>query len=239
MNPLNDASSPVHATPTKSTRPAHCCAAASTEGASALQIVQVGAQNQNAVARPAKSAPANWPPPTSGAVNCNSCGTSATPGALTSTACCSAVDAELPHPTNEPINTATLSARPIIPDLKLARSDGALNEVTTDPLSTDRHATADHESTCFVKVSRRRIQSVGAGRASFAQRNHPETLVVPGDATSIGCHDRGSSLLAAPLRCPHVSGAAIAVVPGAQQEVFADGRCRRDGLRTSQTPQSD
>lgn len=53
MNPLNDASSPVHATPTKGIRPAHCCATASTEAASALQIGHVGAQNQNAVERPA------------------------------------------------------------------------------------------------------------------------------------------------------------------------------------------
>jgi len=75
MNPWNAASSPVHATPTKSTWPTHCCAAASTEGASALQELQVGAQNQNAVASPARSAPLNSPPPTSGAVNCNSSGT--------------------------------------------------------------------------------------------------------------------------------------------------------------------
>ena len=53
MKPLKDASSPAHATPTKGTRLAHCFATASTEAASALQIVQVGAQNQNAVARPA------------------------------------------------------------------------------------------------------------------------------------------------------------------------------------------
>ena len=46
MKPWNDASSPVQATPTKSTRPAHCFAAASTEGASALQIVQVGARSE-------------------------------------------------------------------------------------------------------------------------------------------------------------------------------------------------
>jgi len=75
MNPWNAASSPVHATPTKSTWPTHCCAAASTEGASALQELQVGAQNQKAVASPARSAPLNSPPPTSGAVNCNSSGT--------------------------------------------------------------------------------------------------------------------------------------------------------------------
>lgn len=53
MNPWNDCSSPVHATPTKSTFPAHSCAAASTEAASRLQVLQVGAQNQNAVVRPA------------------------------------------------------------------------------------------------------------------------------------------------------------------------------------------
>ena len=71
----NDVSSPVQATPTNSTLPAHFWRAASTEGASRLQMLQVGAQNQNATGRPATDAPSNWPPPTSGAVNCNTAGT--------------------------------------------------------------------------------------------------------------------------------------------------------------------
>ena len=40
-----------------------------------MQMLQVGAQNQNATGRPATDAPSNWPPPTSGAVNCNTAGT--------------------------------------------------------------------------------------------------------------------------------------------------------------------
>ena len=81
MNAWNAASSPVQATPTKSTRPSHRCAAASTEDASALQIVQVGAQNQNATGRPAMAAPLNSPPPTSGAEKFKTAGTPSAPPA--------------------------------------------------------------------------------------------------------------------------------------------------------------
>ena len=80
MKPWNAASSPVQATPKKSTLPAHCLLAASTEGASRLQMLQVGAQNQNATGRPATEVPSNSPPPTSGAVNSSSFGTVALTG---------------------------------------------------------------------------------------------------------------------------------------------------------------
>ena len=75
MKPWKAASSPVHATPTKSTLPSHLCRAASTEAASALQTLQVGAQNQNTTGRPAMVAPSNDPPPTSGAVKASALGT--------------------------------------------------------------------------------------------------------------------------------------------------------------------
>jgi hypothetical protein len=75
MNPWKSSSLPVHATPTKLTDPANFWAASSTEGASRLQVLQVGAQNQNAVGLPAAVAPSNVPPPTSGAVNCSASGT--------------------------------------------------------------------------------------------------------------------------------------------------------------------
>jgi hypothetical protein len=48
-----EALSPDHVTPTMSTLPASFWATRSTEGASALQLLQVGAQNQNATGRPA------------------------------------------------------------------------------------------------------------------------------------------------------------------------------------------
>src|SRR6056297_199386 len=66
---------PVQATPTKSTESANCAAASSTEGASRLQMLQVGAQNQNAVGAPATDAPSKVPPPRSGALNCRMSGT--------------------------------------------------------------------------------------------------------------------------------------------------------------------
>ncbi len=53
MNAWNSSSLPDQATPTKSTVPAHRCAAASTEAASRLQVVQYGAQNHSARSRPA------------------------------------------------------------------------------------------------------------------------------------------------------------------------------------------
>lgn len=80
MKPWKAASSPVQATPTKSTLPAHFCAAPSTEGASRLQTLQVGAQNQNAVGLPTARAPSNSPPPTNGAVKFNTSGTTAGAG---------------------------------------------------------------------------------------------------------------------------------------------------------------
>ena len=46
------------------TLPANFFATASTEGASALHVLHVGAQNQNAVGLPANSAPSIAPPPT-------------------------------------------------------------------------------------------------------------------------------------------------------------------------------
>lgn len=77
MNPWKSLSSPVHATPTKLTSPANFFAAASTEGASRLHVLQVGAQNQNSVGLPANVAASSSPPPTSGAVNCSEAGAAA------------------------------------------------------------------------------------------------------------------------------------------------------------------
>ena len=84
MNLWKSLSSPVHATPTKLTSPANFFAAASTEGASRLQLLQVGAQNQNSVGLPAKVAASMSPPPTSGAVNCNEAGAVTTSPATSS-----------------------------------------------------------------------------------------------------------------------------------------------------------
>jgi len=78
INPWKSSSSPVHATPTKLTAPANFFAAASTEGASRLQALQVGAQNQNSVGLPANVAVSSSPPPTSGAVNCSAAGAATT-----------------------------------------------------------------------------------------------------------------------------------------------------------------
>lgn len=75
MKSWKASSLPVHATPTKLTWPANCVATSSTEGASRLQVLQVGAQNQNAVGIPATAAPSNVPPPTRGALNCRMSGT--------------------------------------------------------------------------------------------------------------------------------------------------------------------
>lgn len=77
MNPWKAVSEPNQATPTKSTLPAHRLLAASTEGASLLQVVQVGAQNQRATVWPVNCVKSSWPPPTSGAVNCNTSGVAA------------------------------------------------------------------------------------------------------------------------------------------------------------------
>lgn len=75
MNPWKVSSVPTQATPTKATWSPHFWCAASTEGASALQLPQVGAQNQNAAGAPATEAPSNVPPPTSGLLNCSDSGT--------------------------------------------------------------------------------------------------------------------------------------------------------------------
>jgi hypothetical protein len=85
MNSWKSSSLPVQATPTKLTRPAHSCAAASTEAASRLQVLQVGAQNHSAKGVPAKAAPSKLPPPTSGAVNCSESGTGAAATVLAGT----------------------------------------------------------------------------------------------------------------------------------------------------------
>jgi hypothetical protein len=75
--PRNDVSSPAQATPYVATLPLQRWATSSTELASALQIVQVGAQNHNITARPASDAPSSWPPPRIVAVNDRGAGTSA------------------------------------------------------------------------------------------------------------------------------------------------------------------
>ena len=67
--PWYDSSEPVHATPTKLTWSWYLMLAASTEGASRLQVPQVGDQNQNAVGFPERLAASSSPPPTSGLVN--------------------------------------------------------------------------------------------------------------------------------------------------------------------------
>ena len=75
MNPWNVSSSPVQATPTKLTVSPNFFAASSTEGASRLHVLQLGAQNQNTVGLPASDATSSSPPPTRGALNCNEAGT--------------------------------------------------------------------------------------------------------------------------------------------------------------------
>jgi hypothetical protein len=75
MNPWKESSSPVQATPTKLTVSPNFAAAASTEGASRLQKLQVGAQNQNTVGLPASELASSSPPPTNGALNCRAPGT--------------------------------------------------------------------------------------------------------------------------------------------------------------------
>jgi len=51
MKAWKEALSPAHATPTKSTEPDQRLRAASTEAASRLQMLQVGAQNQKTTGR--------------------------------------------------------------------------------------------------------------------------------------------------------------------------------------------
>src|SRR6056297_688132 len=75
MKSWNESSLPVHATPMKLASSWNCTATSSTEGASRLQMLQVGAQNQNSVGLSATAAPSKVPPPTSGALNCRASGT--------------------------------------------------------------------------------------------------------------------------------------------------------------------
>ena len=77
MKPWNESSSPVHATPTKLTESPNFAAASSTEGASRLHVLQVGAQNQNTVGLPANVLASSSPPPTSGALNWRAAGAAA------------------------------------------------------------------------------------------------------------------------------------------------------------------
>jgi hypothetical protein len=74
MKSCIDASSPFHATPMTSILPAHFLLVASTEGASALHVLQVGAQNQNATGLPANDAASMLDPPTSAELNASSGG---------------------------------------------------------------------------------------------------------------------------------------------------------------------
>lgn len=57
--PRNELSSPYHATPTNWTLPAHFLFASSTEGASWLHVLQVGAQNHSATGLPASERKSN------------------------------------------------------------------------------------------------------------------------------------------------------------------------------------
>ena len=124
-----------------------------------MQTVQVGAQNQNAVERPARSAPLNSPPPTRGAVNCNNSGTLADPAAAPAAMVVSlAADDAPPHEAIEMSKTTPASARRVAPETELVRSGGALTESVTHPLSTEREVTTDRESACFLKVSRRLVE---------------------------------------------------------------------------------
>ena len=102
MKPWKEVSSPVQATPMNSTDPAQRLRAASTEAASRLQMLQVGAQNQNTTARPAKSAPSNSPPPTSGARKFSASGTLAPDGLTVATELPSARGVASEQPATKP-----------------------------------------------------------------------------------------------------------------------------------------
>jgi hypothetical protein len=69
MKLWNDFSVPDHATPMMVILSANFFASSSTEGASALHVLQVGAQNQKAAFLPTRLEPSNVPPPTSGLAN--------------------------------------------------------------------------------------------------------------------------------------------------------------------------
>jgi len=71
MNACIEASSPFHATPTTVILSAHFLLVASTEAASALHVLQPGAQNQKATGLPMNEAASIWPPPTVGEVKAN------------------------------------------------------------------------------------------------------------------------------------------------------------------------
>ena len=82
-----------------STEPAQRLRAASTEAASRLQMLQVGAQNQNTTGRPASSDPSNSPPPTNGARKFNAAGTVMTDWSTLDADALLARGAALEHPT--------------------------------------------------------------------------------------------------------------------------------------------
>ena len=105
MKPWKVASSPAQATPMNSTDPAHRLRAASTEAASRLQMLQVGAQNQNTTGRPANSDPTNSPPPTNRARKSNAVGTPASPAARVGTEPSSARGVAPEHPVTKPAST--------------------------------------------------------------------------------------------------------------------------------------
>lgn len=96
--------------------------AASTEEASRLQVLQVGAQNHNATVCPAYWVKSIVPPPTAGAENCNAAGASGFGGEVVDEverAVSPAVSpVELPAPAQAPSSVRELAA---MSDVNLVR----------------------------------------------------------------------------------------------------------------------
>ena len=187
-------SSPVHATPMKSTDPAQRLRAASTEGASRLQMLQVGAQNQNTIGRPAKSAPSNSPPPTSGARKFSASGTPAATGLTVDTLPPSARGVASEQPATKPASVIAaiavrywnrvLTSRPPGTWVELPGRDEGRG-LPRGEASWIQCGTAGHVGRCFSNFAFNVL--IGSNQTT---RSHEIPRTPDRDARDVGCRGR-------------------------------------------------
>jgi hypothetical protein len=141
MKSWKSSSLPVHATPMKLTWSANWAATSSTEGASRLQVLQVGAQNQNAVGTPATAAPSKVPPPTRGALNWRMSGT--TTASVPADAASSSAGGA-PGTVLAPLDDVAASepASPVSPTAGADVTESAESSESADPQAASNRASA-------------------------------------------------------------------------------------------------
>jgi len=120
-----------------------------------LQMLQVGAQNQNTVGLPTAAAPSKVPPPTSGAVNCSASGTTAGSEIVDSPLVLSLRAGAVVSSVVVSVDGACVVGASVDPAVAPAATSGSVSAAVES--ASELHAVADSRSTQAPTAAPRRV----------------------------------------------------------------------------------